>query len=146
MRFIRPLLLNGTLVLALAACTSAAKFGDTAIRTGSLGRVQATPFMDFVNTEQCRDTLTQAIGFTHQTQTVTNGVQIVQSFQCDADHIVARVSLKNLNAYTMQCVTRTEDGEHASVVEPFGFARFEYAFQQSSSHACAITGGAPMAG
>lgn len=126
--------------LVLTACVGAAQFGDQAIRTTSLGRVQATPFMDFVHTEQCRDTLTQAIGFTHQTQTVTEGVQIVQSFQCDADSIIARVSLKNLNPYTMQCVTRTESGEHASVVEPFGFARFEYAFQHSSSHACATIG------
>ncbi|MEL7031222.1 MAG: hypothetical protein AAGL97_10620 [Pseudomonadota bacterium] len=123
-----------------AACAGAAKFGDDALRTTSLGRVQATPFMDFVHTEQCRETLTQAIGFTHETRTVTNGVQIVQSFQCNADNIVARVSLKNLNPHAMQCVTRTEDGEHASVVEPFGFARLEYAFQQSSSHACATVG------
>lgn len=124
----------------LTACVGAAQFGDDTLRTTSLGRIQATPFMDFVHTEQCRETLTQAIGFTHQTQTVANGVQIVQSFQCNAADIVARVSLKNLNPYTMQCVTRTEDGEHASVVEPFGFARFEYAFQQSSSHACATIG------
>ncbi|MEM9178715.1 MAG: hypothetical protein AAGA89_03350 [Pseudomonadota bacterium] len=140
MNFIRVSLLSSLAIAGLTACAGAAQFGDDALRTTSLGRIQATPFMDFVHTEQCRDTLTQAIGFTHQTQTVTNGVQIVQSFQCDAENIVARVSLKNLNAYAMQCVTRTEDGEHASVVEPFGFARFEYAFQQSSSHACASLG------
>ncbi|MEM6555936.1 MAG: hypothetical protein AAF642_08685 [Pseudomonadota bacterium] len=140
MNSIRVSLLSGLAIMGLTACVGAAQFGDDALRTTSLGRIQATPFMDFVDTEQCRETLTQAIGFTHQTQTVTNGVQIVQSFQCSADNIVARVSLKNLNPYTMQCVTRTEDGEHASVVEPFGFARFEYGFQQSSSHACATIG------
>ncbi|MEL6826123.1 MAG: hypothetical protein AAFN91_07750 [Pseudomonadota bacterium] len=140
MNSIRVSLLSGLAIMGLTACVGAAQFGDDALRTTSLGRIQATPFMDFVDTEQCRETLTQAIGFTHQTQTVTNGVQIVQSFQCIEDNIVARVSLKNLNPYTMQCVTRTEDGEHASVVEPFGFARFEYGFQQSSSHACATIG------
>lgn len=133
-------LLSVCAIAVLPGCIGAAKFGDDALRTTSLGRVQATPFMDFVHTEQCRETLTRAIGFTHETRTVTNGVQIVQSFQCNADNIVARVSLKNLNPYTMQCVTRTEDGEHASVVEPFGFARLEYAFRQSSSHACATVG------
>ena len=133
-------LLTVSALTALTACVGAAQFGDKALRTTSLGRIEATPFMDFVHTEQCRETLTQAIGFTHQTQTVTNGVQIVQSFQCSADDIIARVSLKNLNPYTMQCVTRTEDGERAAVVEPFGFARFEYAFQQSSSHACVMLG------
>lgn len=140
MTLIRVSCLSALAIAGLSACAGAAKFGDDALRTTSLGRVQATPFMDFVHTEQCRETLTQAIGFTHETRTVTNGVQIVQSFQCNADNIVAQVSLKNLNPYTMQCVTRTEDGEHASVVEPFGFARLEYAFQKSSSHACATVG------
>lgn len=124
----------------ISACAGSAQFGDDAIRKASLGRIQVTPFMDHVNTEQCRAALTQAIGFTHKTHAVTNGVQIVQSFQCDSDQIIAQVSLKNLNSYTMQCVTRTEDGEHASVVEPFGFARFNYAFHHSSSHACATLG------
>lgn len=119
-------------------CTNAAQFGDGAIRKASFGRVQATPFMDFVNTEQCRESLTQAVGFTHQTQTVTEGVQIVQSFECDADRMIAHVTLKNLNAYTMQCIARTEEGEFAAVVEPFGFARFDYTFRHSSSHACAM--------
>ena len=124
----------------VSGCISAAQFGDDSLRKGSFGRIQATPFMDFVNTEQCRDSLTQAIGFTHQTRSVTNGVQIVQAFECQADHIRANVTLKNLNAYSMQCITRTEDGEYASIVEPLGFARFDYAFQQSSSHACASIG------
>ncbi|MEL7109179.1 MAG: hypothetical protein AAGJ68_08650 [Pseudomonadota bacterium] len=128
------------LLTLTASCAGAAQFGDDAIRKTSFGRIQATPFMDFVNTETCRDSLTQAIGFTHQTQTVTNGVQVVQSFECRSEEIVARVTLKNLNAFSMQCVTRTEDGEHASVVEPFGFARLEYAFHHSSSHACASIG------
>lgn len=119
-------------------CTNAAQFGDGAIRKASFGRVQATPFMDFVNTEQCRESLTQAVGFTHQTQTVTEGVQIVQSFECDADRMIAHVTLKNLNAYTMQCIARTEEGEFAAVVEPFGFASFDYTFRHSSSHACAM--------
>ena len=123
-----------------SSCASAAQFGDDAIRKTSFGRIQATPFMDYVNTEDCRNSLTQAIGFTHQTQTVINGVQVVQSFECRSDEVIARVTLKNLNAFSMQCVTRTEDGEHASVVEPFGFARLEYAFQHSSSHACASIG------
>lgn len=124
----------------LTGCTNAAQFGDNTLRKASFGRVQATPFMDFVNTEQCRDSLTQAIGFTHQTQTVTDGVQIVQAFECEADQVIAHVTLKNLNAYTMQCIARTEDGEYAAIVEPYGFARFDYVFRHSSSHACAVAG------
>ena len=140
MRFNFTKLTIAASIFVTSSCTGAARFGDDAIRKTSFGRIQATPFMDFVNTEECRSALTQAIGFTHQTQTVTNGVQVVQSFECDADEVIARVTLKNLNAYSMQCVTRTEDGEHASVVEPFGFARLEYAFHHSSSHACASIG------
>jgi hypothetical protein len=124
----------------LCGCTNAAKLGDGTLRKASFGRVQATPFMDFVNTEACRDSLTQAIGFTHKTQTVTRGVQIVQVFECEADRVIAHVTLKNLNAYTMQCIARTEEGEFAAIVEPYGFARFDYAFRQSSSHACAEIG------
>jgi len=134
------ILLFSVSVGLIGACESSARLGDTALRKASLGRIQATPFTNFVDEEQCRESLTQVIGFTHKTHSVTNGVQIVQAFQCRADRIVARVSLKNLNNYAMQCVTRTEYGEHASVVEPFGFARFDYDFHQSSSHACASLG------
>ena len=122
----------------LGSCASAAHFGDSAIRTTTLGRIQATPFMDFIDTETCRETLTQTIGFTHQTQSVTNGVHVTQAFQCDADHVLASVSLKNLNPYPMHCVARTEGAEHGSVVEPYGFARFEYAFRNSTSHSCRV--------
>lgn len=122
----------------LGGCASAAQFGDGAIRATTLGRIQATPFMDFVDTEACRETLTQTIGFTHETQSVTNGVHITQAFQCDADRVLASVSLKNLNPYPMHCVARTEAAEHGSIVEPYGFARFEYAFRSSTSHSCRV--------
>lgn len=129
----------------LASCASAAQFGDTAIRTSSLGRIQSTPFMDNVQAKQCQDTLTRTIGFTHRTQNVTNGVHITQDYRCDADRVIAHVSLKNLNPYAMQCVARTEDAEHGSLIEPFGFARFEYAFHFSTSHSCAMVRPRPAA-
>lgn len=136
-----PTFFLGLVTLSLlSGCTNAAKIGDSTLRKASFGQVKATPFMDFINTEECRDSLTQAIGFTHKTQTVTHGVQIVQEFECDADRVIANVTLKNLNAYTMQCIARTEEGEFAAIVEPYGFARFDYAFRQSSSHACAVVG------
>ena len=140
MKTTRTFFLGLAALSVLGGCTNAAKLGDSTLRKASFGRVQATPFMDFVNTETCRDSLTQAIGFTHQTQTVTHGVQIVQAFECEADLVIAHVTLKNLNAYTMQCIARTEEGEFAAVVEPYGFARLDYAFRQSSSHACAVVG------
>jgi len=96
--------------------------------------------MDFVDTESCREALTQTIGFTHQTQSVTNGVHVTQAFQCDANQVRASVSLKNLNPYPMQCVTRTEDAEHGAVVEAYGFARFEYGFQDATSYTCLTVG------
>lgn len=123
-----------------SGCTSAAQFGDGAIRTSTLGRIQATPFMDVVDTEACRKSLTQSIGFTHKTQSVSNGVHVTQAYRCDADRVLASVSLKNMNAYPMQCVARTEDAEHGSVVEPYGFARFDYAFRTATSHSCVTIG------
>ena len=137
---IRPSLTIFVSIGLLSSCASAAQFGDGAIRTSTLGRVQATPFMDLVDTQACRDALTQSIGFTHKTQSVTNGVHITQAYRCDADRVLASVSLKNLNPHPMKCVARTEEFEHGSVVEPYGFARFEYAFRTATSHNCVTIG------
>jgi len=137
---------NATTLIALisigflSSCASAAQLGDSAIRASTLGQVQATPFMDLVDTEACRESLTRTIGFTHRTQSVSNGVHVTQAFQCDGDRVLASVSLKNLNPYPVQCVARTEDSEHGSVVEPYGFARFDYAFRDASSYSCAMIG------
>ena len=137
---IRASLITFLSIGVLASCTSAAQFGDGAIRTSTLGRIQATPFMDVVDTEACRKALTQTIGFPHKTQSVTNGVHVTQAYRCDADRVLASVSLKNLNPYPMKCVARTEDAQHGSVVEPYGFARFEYAFRTATSHNCVTIG------
>jgi len=125
-----------TLAGILAGCSSAAQFGDDAIRVSSFGRVQATPFMDVVNEEACRENLLRAVGFTHQTMAVTDGVQVSQTYQCHAERIVAQVNLKNLTGVPMQCVAQTEESEFGANVGPYGFASFEYSFVRGTNHSC----------
>lgn len=120
----------------LASCASAAQLGDDAIRVSSFGRVQATPFTDVIKQEECRETLLRAVGFTHQSLAITEGVQIKQAYHCEAERIVARVNLKNLTGAPMQCVARTEDAEFAARVGPYGLASFEYSFVHGANHTC----------
>lgn len=134
----RPQTSLSVLVMAgfLASCTSAAQLGDDAIRVSSFGRVQATPFMDVIKQEECRETLLRAVGFTHQSLGVTEGVQIKQVYHCEAERIVARVNLKNLTGAPMQCVAQTEDAEFAAQVGPYGLAAFEYSFARGAHYSC----------
>ena len=124
------------LVGPLASCTSAARLTDEALRTGSFGRIQATPFMDVIHEQNCRETLLRTVGFTKQTLAVTEGVQVSQVYHCRAERIVAKVNLKNLTGAEMQCVARTEDSETGARIGPYGVANFEYSFARGASHSC----------
>lgn len=132
--------MNGLIAIALAGamggCATAAKLGDDAIREGSFGRIQATPFMDVVNERSCKTALDHAMGFSKQSLAVVNGVQVKQAYHCEAERVVARVSLKNLTATPMQCVADTDLAQSGVRVGPYGVAQYEYAYVQVASHTC----------
>ena len=123
-------------LFALLGGESAANLGDEALRRGSFDRITATPFTTFVDTQNCKETLTPTFGIQHGHLEVQNGVQVEQSFTCEGAKIVAKVSLKNLNPDPMYCFTVADNREVGAWVGPGGLAFYEYAFQFDASHFC----------
>jgi len=123
----------------LASCESVAVMGDDALRKVSYGRIQATPFMDARETKECRTALVQALGFPKESRAMKNGVMVVQSFDCKAERIVAKVSLTNHNATPMFCFAETEDAIEGVRVAPKGVSYFEYSYAQSAYQDCEIS-------
>ncbi len=121
---------------ALVSCETAAVMGDDALRKVSYGRIQATPFMDARETKECRTALVQALGFPKESRGMKNGVMVVQSFDCKAERIVARVSLTNHNATPMFCFAETEEALEGVRVAPNGVSYFEYSYAQSAYQDC----------
>ncbi|MEO0606835.1 MAG: hypothetical protein AAFY82_01290 [Pseudomonadota bacterium] len=123
-------------LIALTGCQSAAEFGDDAIRVGSYGHIQATPFMDAVQAKSCRDSLTQTLGFPRESRGMKNGVMVVQNFECKAEQVVAKVSLTNRSETAMYCFAETETDTSGVYLPPLGVGFFEYAFKHSAWQDC----------
>ena len=121
---------------ALTACESAAVLGDDAIRLASYGRIQATPFSDAQNKKACQAALVQALGFPKESRAMKNGVMVVQSFDCKATQIVARVSLTNHTSEPMFCFAETENQVAGVRVAPRSVSTFEYAYSESAYQDC----------
>ena len=125
-----------SMTMALASCSTAAQLTDDAIQRASFGRIDATPFTDIIEVEKCRDRLARAVGFTHQSTAVMNGVHVTQVYHCKAERVVSRVNLKNLNGHPMQCVAQTEDQQVGAQMGPYGVAHFEYSYAEHASQTC----------
>lgn len=124
----------------IAACETASSLGDEAIRTASFGRVQATPFTDAVETRDCRESLSDTLGFTRETRAMKNGVFVVQAFDCEADRVVAKVSLTNYTSDPMYCFAQTEDAISGVRLAPNATGFFEYSYRRSADQDCELTG------
>lgn len=124
----------------LAGCHHAAHATDEALHTVSFGRISATPFADQMDAEACRKALTRAIGFTHTTHKMSNGVQVVEAFRCDADQVIVEVGLKNRNAYPMQCTAALGLDGSGAWVGAHSVAAYEYAFEPGMSQTCFAAG------
>lgn len=122
--------------LALTGCETASEMGDDALRTLSNGRIQATPFMDARDKKECREALVQALGFPKESRAMKNGVMVVQTFDCEAERIVAKVSLTNHNQAPMFCFAETEDALAGVRVAPQAVSYFEYSYTQSAYQDC----------
>lgn len=132
----RILIIGGLSTSLLAGCATSARIGDDVLRKSSFGRVQATPFSDMIAADECRDSLTRTLGFKHQTLSVSNGVQVTQDYRCEAETVIATVSLRNRNRHPVVCIAQTDKGEHSAYVGASGVAHFEYAYRHSASHKC----------
>ena len=111
-----------------SACTTAASAGDGAIRMASFGRVQATPFTDTLDTRDCREALDATYGFSRESRGMKSGVFVVQTYDCEADRVVARVSLNNYTEHAMSCFAETDTGRHGATMAPGAPGFFEYSF------------------
>lgn len=112
----------------LSACATAASTGDGAIRIASFGRIQATPFTDTLDTRDCREALDATYGFARESRDMKNGVFIVQTYDCAADRVVARVSLNNYTEHPMSCFAATDTGRQGVTMAPGSPGFFEYSF------------------
>ena len=130
MRHVRTLsvLSFGGAIALLGACATAASAGDEAIRKASFGRVQATPFSDTLATKDCREELTSTYGFPRESRSMKNGVFVVQTFDCNANKIIVRVSLNNFTKQAMSCFAETETGRRDTTVAPGAAGSFEYSY------------------
>ena len=127
------------IAIALPACETAAGLGDDAIRMATYGRIQATPFTDAQNKKTCQAALVQALGFPKESRAMRNGVMVVQSYDCKAERVVAKVSLTNHTSEPMFCFAETE-GEVAGVlVAPRGVSYFEYSYSNSAYQDCELS-------
>ena len=118
----------GGAIALLGACATAASAGDEAIRKASFGRVQATPFSDTLATKDCREALTSTYGFPRESRSMKNGVFVVQTFDCKANTIVARVSLNNYSKQAMACFAQTEGGRRGTIIAAGAAGSFEYSY------------------
>lgn len=146
MRVPRSILTQFTIVLsvslgglAMTACATAASVGDGAIRVASIGRVQATPFSDILEAKDCRAALTATYGYARESRAMKNGVFVVQTYDCAADGITARVSLNNYTSDPMFCFASTENAMPGIWVAPQSVGFFEYSFAETAYQDCSLT-------
>jgi len=118
----------GISFVSLSACATAARMGDETIRMASLGRIQATPFADTVETRDCRQALDATYGFPRESRSMMNGVFVVQTYDCKADHVIARVSLNNYTKLPMSCFAETEAGKHGATIAAGSAGFFDYSY------------------
>ena len=136
MRSVSHTLFAGGLCLFTAACGNTAAIGDSAIRTASLGRVQATPFTDMQDKKDCREALNRVLGFPLQSRAMKNGVFVVQTFDCAAERIEVSASLSNQTTQAMYCFAATEEQVYDIYVAPNATARLDYTYVQSAEQDC----------
>lgn len=136
MRSVSRTLIAGSLFLVASACGNTAAIGDSAIRTASLGRIQATPFTDMQDKKDCREALVQVLGFPLQSRAMKNGVFVVQTYDCAAERIEVSASLSNQTAQTMYCFAATEEQVYDIYVAPNATARLDYTYVQSAEQDC----------
>lgn len=122
----------------VTSCATAASLGDDALHMATLGRVQATPFSDPLAAQHCRKELDRALGFPREIRAMKQGVLVVQSFDCQADQIVATVSLTNRTEVPKYCFAETETSQSGVLVPAMGVGFFEYAFHESARQDCDI--------
>lgn len=127
---------GAAMMMTLSACETAAEFGDDALRVGSRGHIQATPFMDAIHAKSCRDSLTETLGFPKQSRAMKNGVMVVQNFDCEAERVIAKVSLTNRSDAPMYCFAETETNISGVYLPPMGVGFFEYSFTDSAWQDC----------
>ena len=132
-------IVSGVAAILLASCETAAVIGDDALRTVSRGQIQATPFMDARDKKECRAALVQALGFPMESRAMKNGVMVVQTFDCEAERVVAKVSLTNHNPTPMFCFAETEVALEGVRVAPRGVSYFEYSYAQSAYQDCELS-------
>ena len=106
----------------------------------TLGRVQATPFSDPLKAKTCREGLDATLGFPRESRAMKRGVLVVQSFDCKADQIVARVSLTNRTDQPRYCFAETDATRSGVYIPPMGVGFFEYRFSDSARQDCDIAG------
>lgn len=124
----------------VASCATAAGLGDDALHMATLGRVQATPFSDPLAAKACRQGLETSLGFPRESRAMKQGVLVVQSFDCKADQIVAKVSLTNRTGDPKYCFAETESSQSGVYLPPMGVGFFEYTFSDSARQDCDLVG------
>lgn len=124
----------------VASCATAASLGDDALHVATLGRVQATPFSDPLVAKACRQGLETSLGFPRESRAMKQGVLVVQSFDCKADQIIAKVSLTNRTSEAKYCFAETESSQSGVYLPPMGVGFFEYAFSDSAWQDCDLVG------
>lgn len=126
-------------VLSLAACSTAASAGDRVVQVATIGRVDA-PFSNILETRDCREALDASLGFSRETRGMSNGVFVVQAFDCDGERVVAKVSLNNHTPNTMYCSAQTEDTAPGILLAPKSTGFYEYSYAKHAHHQCKIAG------
>ena len=124
----------------VSSCATAAGLGDDALHMATLGRVQATPFTDPLAAKDCRKRLDQNLGFPRESRAMKDGVMVVQSFDCKADQIIAKVSLTNRTDEPKYCFAETETSRSGVFLPPKGVGFFEYVFSDSAWQDCDLIG------
>ncbi|MEL6414743.1 MAG: hypothetical protein AAFQ15_07375 [Pseudomonadota bacterium] len=120
----------------LSGCATAASLSEDAVRRASFNRIQATPFTDRLDTNECQVALDQMFGFPRSSLDVKRGVRVSQAYSCEGSVVISKVSLKNLNDHPMYCGAMTESSQVGTWVGPLGVAFFEYTFTESRNYDC----------
>ncbi|MEC7289399.1 MAG: hypothetical protein VXW22_04815 [Pseudomonadota bacterium] len=129
----------GASLTALSACSTAASAGDRVVQAATIGRVDA-PFSALLEARDCRDALDAMHGFTRETRGMSNGVFVVQAFDCKGERVVAKVSLSNHTANTMYCFAQTEDAAPGILLAPKSKGFYEYSYADYVHHQCKAAG------
>ncbi|MHA7899770.1 MAG: hypothetical protein ACX94B_07865 [Henriciella sp.] len=125
-----------TVALLLAGCAGTARMGDEALRYGSMNRVQATPFSDLVDAQDCKRILTEAFGVPHRSVDFDHGVEILQTFECQGATIEAQVRLNNRNSHAMVCAPMLRTDQPPVWIAPRGTAFLNYAVNDATGVMC----------